>query len=100
MLFLGYNLELFRVDAFSYIFGIIFLIAIAVANLYSIGANTGKIEPSASMIYAGSAMLNFWAIFDGKIVDIKPPSIRKIPGLIVRMRLSITVIIVLISHKK
>ena len=67
VLFLGYNLELFRVDAFSYIFGIIFLIAIAVANLYSIGATTGKIEPSASMIYAGSATA---AVFAGDLITL------------------------------
>ena len=66
-LFLGYNLELFRVDAFSYIFGIIFLIAIAVANLYSIGATTGKIESSSSMIYAGSATA---AVFAGDLITL------------------------------
>ena len=66
-LFLGFNLELFRVDAFSYIFGIIFLIAIAVANLYSIGATTGKIESSSSMIYAGSATA---AVFAGDLITL------------------------------
>ena len=66
-LFLGFNLELFRVDAFSYIFGIIFLIAIAVANLYSIGATSGKIESSSSMIYAGSATA---AVFAGDLITL------------------------------
>ena len=66
-LFLGYNLELFRVDDFSYIFGIIFLIAIAVANLYAISATTSKVEPSASMIYAGSATA---AVFAGDLITL------------------------------
>lgn len=66
-LFLGFNLELFRVDAFSYIFGIIFLIAVAVANLYSIGATSGKIESSSSMIYAGSATA---AVFAGDLITL------------------------------
>ena len=66
-LFLGYNLELFRVDDFSYIFGLIFLIAIAVANLYAISATTSKIEPSASMIYAGSATA---AVFAGDLITL------------------------------
>ena len=66
-LFLGYNLELFRVDDFSYIFGIIFLIAIAVANLYAISATTSKVESSASMIYAGSATA---AVFAGDLITL------------------------------
>ena len=67
ILFLGYNLELFRVDSFSQIFGIIFLIAMALGNLYSIGAIPSKIEKASSMVYAGSATA---AVFAGDLITL------------------------------
>lgn len=67
ILFLGYNLELFRVDSFSHIFGIIFLIAMALGNLYSIGAIPSKIEKASSMVYAGSATA---AVFAGDLITL------------------------------
>ena len=67
ILFLGHNLELFRVDSFSHIFGIIFLIAMALGNLYSIGAIPSKIEKASSMVYAGSATA---AVFAGDLITL------------------------------
>lgn len=67
ILFLGYNLELFRVDSLSHIFGIIFLIAMALGNLYSIGAIPSKIEKASSMVYAGSATA---AVFAGDLITL------------------------------
>ena len=65
--FFGYNLELFRLDALSRLFGAIFLLATLLGNLYAIGDKAGPVQRGAAQVYAGSAIA---AVFAGDLVTL------------------------------
>ena len=65
--FLDYSLETFRLDALSRIFGLIFLIASALGNLYALGDDVVKLQRSAALAYAGGAIS---AVFAGDMITL------------------------------
>ena len=65
--FLDYSLETFRLDALSRIFGLIFLIASALGNLYALGDDVDKLQRSAALAYAGGAIA---AVFAGDMITL------------------------------
>ena len=65
--FLNYELETFRLDALSRIFGLIFLIASALGNLYALGDTVDKLQRSAALAYAGGAIA---AVFAGDMITL------------------------------
>ena len=62
-----YRLETFRLDALSRVFGLIFLIASALGNLYALGDDVDKLQRSAALAYAGGAMA---AVFAGDLITL------------------------------
>ena len=65
--FFDYSLETFRLDALSRIFGLIFLIASALGNLYALGDDVDKLQRSAALAYAGGAIA---AVFAGDMITL------------------------------
>ena len=65
--FFDYSLETFRLDALSRVFGLIFLIASALGNLYALGDDVDKLQRSAALAYAGGAIA---AVFAGDIITL------------------------------
>ena len=65
--FFDYNLETFRLDALSRVFGLIFLIASALGNLYALGDDVDKLQRSAALAYAGGAIA---AVFAGDMISL------------------------------
>ena len=65
--FFDYSLETFRLDALSRIFGLIFLIASALGNLYALGDDVDKFQRSAALAYAGGAIA---AVFAGDMITL------------------------------
>ena len=65
--FFDYNLETFRLDALSRVFGLIFLIASALGNLYALGDDVDKLQRSAALAYAGGAIA---AVFAGDMITV------------------------------
>ncbi len=65
--FLNYNLETFRLDSLSRIFGLIFLIASALGNLYALGDDVNKLQRSAALAYAGGTIA---AVFAGDMITL------------------------------
>ena len=65
--FFNYNLETFRLDSLSRIFGLIFLIASALGNLYALGDYVGKVQRSAALAYAGGTIA---AVFAGDMITL------------------------------
>ena len=65
--FFDYSLETFRLDALSRIFGLIFLIASALGNLYALGDDVDKLQRSAALAYAGGAIA---AVFAGDLITL------------------------------
>ena len=65
--FFDYSLETFRLDALSRIFGLIFLIASALGNLYALGDDVDKLQRSAALTYAGGAIA---AVFAGDMITL------------------------------
>ena len=65
--FFDYRLETFRLDALSRVFGLIFLIASALGNLYALGDNVDKLQRSAALAYAGGAIA---AVFAGDMITL------------------------------
>ena len=65
--FFDYSLETFRLDALSRIFGLIFLIASALGNLYALGDDVDKLQRSAALAYAGGAIS---AVFAGDMITL------------------------------
>ena len=65
--FLNYELETFRLDSLSRIFGLIFLIASALGNLYALGDTVDKLQRSAALAYAGGAIA---AVFAGDMITL------------------------------
>ena len=65
--FFDYSLETFRLDALSRVFGLIFLIASALGNLYALGDNVDKLQRSAALAYAGGAIA---AVFAGDMITL------------------------------
>ena len=65
--FLNYQLETFRLDALSRIFGLIFLIASALGNLYAVGDVVDKLQRCAALTYAGGALA---AVFAGDMITL------------------------------
>ena len=65
--FFDYNLETFRLDALSRVFGLIFLIASALGNLYALGDDVDKLQRSAALAYAGGAIA---AVFAGDMITL------------------------------
>ena len=62
-----YSLETFRLDALSRVFGLIFLIASALGNLYALGDDVDKLQRSAALAYAGGAIA---AVFAGDMITL------------------------------
>jgi multicomponent Na+:H+ antiporter subunit D len=62
-----YSLETFRLDELSRIFGLIFLIASALGNLYALGDDVDKLQRSAALAYAGGAIA---AVFAGDMITL------------------------------
>ena len=65
--FFNYRLETFRLDALSRVFGLIFLIASALGNLYALGDDVDKLQRSAALAYAGGAIA---AVFAGDMITL------------------------------
>ena len=65
--FFDYSLETFRLDALSRVFGLIFLIASALGNLYALGDDVDKLQRSAALAYAGGAIS---AVFAGDMITL------------------------------
>ena len=65
--FFDYSLETFRLDALSRVFGLIFLIASALGNLYALGDDVHKLQRSAALAYAGGAIS---AVFAGDMITL------------------------------
>ena len=65
--FFDYTLETFRLDALSRVFGLIFLIASALGNLYALGDYVDKLQRSAALAYAGGAIA---AVFAGDMITL------------------------------
>ena len=65
--FFDYSLETFRLDALSRVFGLIFLIASALGNLYALGDDVDKLQRSAALAYAGGAIA---AVFAGDLITL------------------------------
>ena len=65
--FFDYSLETFRLDALSRVFGLIFLIASALGNLYALGDDVDKLQRSAALAYAGGAIA---AVFAGDMITL------------------------------
>ncbi|MBH67928.1 MAG: Na(+)/H(+) antiporter subunit D [Rhodospirillaceae bacterium] len=65
--FLEYQLETFRLDSLSLIFGIIFLIASFLGNLYALGDNVDRLQRAMALIYAGGAIA---AVFAGDMITL------------------------------
>lgn len=65
--FFDYRLETFRLDALSRVFGLIFLIASALGNLYALGDDVDKLQRSAALAYAGGAIA---AVFAGDMITL------------------------------
>ena len=65
--FFDYRLETFRLDALSRVFGLIFLIASALGNLYALGDDVDKLQRSAALAYAGGAIA---AVFAGDLITL------------------------------
>ncbi|MAP51284.1 MAG: Na(+)/H(+) antiporter subunit D [Rhodospirillaceae bacterium] len=65
--FFDYSLETFRLDELSRIFGLIFLIASALGNLYALGDDVDKLQRSAALAYAGGAIA---AVFAGDMITL------------------------------
>ena len=65
--FFDYSLETFRLDALSRVFGLIFLIASALGNLYALGDDVDKLQRSAALTYAGGAIA---AVFAGDMITL------------------------------
>ena len=59
--FFDYSLETFRLDKLSRVFGLIFLIASALGNLYALGDDVDKLQRSAALAYAGGAIAAVFA---------------------------------------
>ena len=62
-----YSLETFRLDELSRVFGLIFLIASALGNLYALGDDVDKLQRSAALAYAGGAIA---AVFAGDMITL------------------------------
>ena len=65
--FFDYRLETFRLDELSRVFGLIFLIASALGNLYALGDDVDKLQRSAALAYAGGAIA---AVFAGDMITL------------------------------
>ena len=65
--FFDYSLETFRLDKLSRVFGLIFLIASALGNLYALGDDVDKLQRSAALAYAGGAIA---AVFAGDMITL------------------------------
>jgi multicomponent Na+:H+ antiporter subunit D len=65
--FLDYQLEAFRLDALSRIFGTIFLISAFLCNLFAMGDNVDRAQRAAAQIYGGSAI---GAVFAGDMITL------------------------------
>ncbi|MEE3008462.1 MAG: Na(+)/H(+) antiporter subunit D [Pseudomonadota bacterium] len=65
--FFDYSLEIFRLDKLSRVFGLIFLIASALGNLYALGDDVDKLQRSAALTYAGGAIA---AVFAGDMITL------------------------------
>jgi multicomponent Na+:H+ antiporter subunit D len=65
--FLDYQLETFRLDALSRIFGTIFLIAAFLCNLFAMGDNVDRGQRTAGQLYSGSAIA---AVFAGDMITL------------------------------
>ncbi len=65
--FFDYRLETFRLDELSRVFGLIFLIASALGNLYALGDDVDKLQRSAALAYAGGAIA---AVFAGDLITL------------------------------
>ena len=65
--FFDYSLETFRLDTLSRVFGLIFLIASALGNLYALGDDVDKLQRSAALAYAGGAIA---AVFAGDMITL------------------------------
>ena len=65
--FFEYSVETFRLDALSRVFGLIFLIASALGNLYALGDDVDKLQRSAALAYAGGAIA---AVFAGDMITL------------------------------
>ena len=65
--FFDYSLETFRLDALSRVFGLIFLIASALGNLYALGDDVDTLQRSAALAYAGGAIA---AVFAGDMITL------------------------------
>ena len=65
--FFDYSLETFRLDELSRVFGLIFLIASALGNLYALGDDVDKLQRSAALAYAGGAIA---AVFAGDMITL------------------------------
>lgn len=66
MSFLGYRLEVVRVDQLSIVFGSIFCIAAAISVLYAFGFQD-PVQQVAALVYAGSAI---GAVFAGDLITL------------------------------
>ncbi len=64
--FLGYDLELMRVDALSRAFGAVFYIAALLSVIYAMKVESA-LEGTSSLIYAGSAIA---AVFAGDLITL------------------------------
>ena len=65
--FLDYQLETFRLDPLSRIFGTIFLISAFLCNLFAMGDTVDRAQRVAGQIYAGSAIA---AVFAGDMITL------------------------------
>ncbi len=65
--FFDYSLETFRLDKLSRVFGLIFLIASALGNLYALGDDVDKLQRSAALAYTGGAIA---AVFAGDMITL------------------------------
>ena len=65
--FLDYQLETFRLDGLSRVFGTIFLIGAFLCNLYAMGDNVDRTQRTAAQIYGGSAIA---AVFAGDMITL------------------------------
>ena len=65
--FLDYQLEAFRLDALSRVFGTIFLISVFLCNVFAMGDNIDRTQRAAGQIYGGSAVA---AVFAGDMITL------------------------------
>lgn len=64
--FMGYDLELVRVDALSRVFGIVFYVATFISVIYAMRVKSA-LESAAALVYAGSAIA---AVFAGDLITL------------------------------